>query len=452
LGRGGGTLAARLTKVLSLSGGSPIRRWVKQVRYRSKHALRRRIAVLKRNRSQATFIGITGSSAKSTTTALLAHILASSGTVRGQWLVNTEYALIGTFRRLSKADDYVVVEVGVGGRGVMHPLAGLLRPDVAIITMVGIEHYSQFRSRQGVADEKGFLVAGMAPDGLALLNADDEFVMAMASRTKARIVTFGRERNADYRVVSAEMSVPPGLTVKVEWIGGKTVLHTRLIAEHFWLAAVAAFAAATELGVPSDRIVERIASFPGVPERLELYEIDGGPTFILDTAKAPNETLHLAFGALDRIEAPAKRIVLGQISDYPGASRPKYRKAYRAAAAVADQVIFVGENAHRSGASESDRESGRFLAIPDPRQACEHIKATARPGEMILLKGSRNLHLERIAMAWRSDVQCWEIACGKKMHCRACGLFGIPFDEHRSHQAAAKKARRMKWLPWRRGK
>jgi UDP-N-acetylmuramoyl-tripeptide--D-alanyl-D-alanine ligase len=428
-------LAARLTGALSLKKGSPIRRWVKRIRGRSKSALHRRLAVLKRNRSDATFIGVTGSSAKSTTTALLAQMLSAHGAVLGQCPENTLPALIRTLRQHSRAEKYVVAELAVEHKGDMRPMAEMLDPDVVIVTRIGTEHYSQFRSRQAVADEKGALVAAVQPGGLVLLNADDEFAMGMASRTRARVVTFGWSDTADYRVLSASASVPEGLTVEIASPGGRIVLKTRLTAEHFWLSAVAAAAAAIELGVPPEKIAEPAATFGGLVNRWELYPIEGGPTFILDTAKAPNETLDLAFQAIAKAEAPAKRIVLGHISDYAGASRRRYRAAYRAASAVAEQVIFVGETAHRSGASEADRAEGRFLEILQPEKVYEHIKATARKDEIILLKGSQNLHLERIAMAWNTDARCWVADCGKRVGCRRCGRFGVPFEKHAEFDA-----------------
>jgi UDP-N-acetylmuramoyl-tripeptide--D-alanyl-D-alanine ligase len=168
--------------------------------------------------------------------------------------------------------------------------------------------------------------------------------------------------------------------------------------------------------------------------------------FILDTAKAPWENLPLAMRVVETAVAPRKRIVIGQISDYAGNPRAKYRDAYRAARAVSDQVIFVGENAHRSKASQEDREAGRFIASRTAREVHQHIKNTAVAGEMILLKGSRNLHLERVALAWKHDVRCWVDQCGLLRDCVDCGLYETPFEEHEPIlQERAARARRRRW-------
>jgi UDP-N-acetylmuramoyl-tripeptide--D-alanyl-D-alanine ligase len=288
------------------------------------------------------------------------------------------------------------------------------------------------------------------------LNADDELVRAMADRTDARIVSFGRSRDADYRVVSATSSYPGPLSVEIVRLGARIRIQTRLLGEHFWLSVVAAVAAATELGVPFETIQERCASFEPVQNRCTPFETDGGPVFILDAAKAPWETLPLALRVVENAVAPRKRIVIGQISDFFGNSNPKYRDAYRAARAVSDQVIFAGENAHRSKASPEDREGGRFLELRTAREVHEHIEKTALPGEVILLKSSRSLHLERVALAWKHEVRCWIDRCGLPKDCFDCGLYQAPFEEHErilSERAAA--ARRKMWqkrltrlMPW----
>lgn len=342
--------------------------------------------------------------------------------------------------------DYVVSELGVAQLGDMQPMANVLQPDVAIVTFIGLDHKSAFRNREAIAAEKGALVEAIRPGGFALLNADDDLVMSMANRTEARVVTFGRNRDADYRVVSATSSYPGPLTVDIVWLGGKIRIQSRLLGEHFWLSVVAAVAAANELGVPIETVRERCATFQPIQNRCIPFATENGPVFIMDAAKAAWESLPLAIRVVESAVAPRKRIVIGHISDYFGSSNPKYRDAYRAARPVADQVIFAGENAHRSKASQEDRESGRFIELRTAREVHEHIKNTAVEGEVILLKSSRNLHLERAALAWKYDVQCWIDRCGLVRDCFDCGLYETPFEEHEPIlQERAAAARRRMW-------
>src|SRR5690606_28795120 len=155
-----------------------------------------KLAARKRAQAPGVFIGITGSSGKSSTTDLISAVLRKKGSVTTQLMNNTIHPLINTIRNSGKS-DFVVVENGVGEKGVMKPMASLLQPDIAVVTMVGLEHYSAFRSSEAIAEEKGWLVESLRPEGLAVLNADDPLVMGMARRTSARVLTFGYSEDAD---------------------------------------------------------------------------------------------------------------------------------------------------------------------------------------------------------------------------------------------------------------
>ncbi|MEP6565184.1 MAG: Mur ligase family protein [Mesorhizobium sp.] len=296
--------------------------------------LRHRVRVWRarraRAKSRATFIGITGSSGKSTTTGLLGHILASHGSVYTQALANTIRALVFTlYKRMKKGGnvDYVVFEAGAFGVGSIKPMAEMLQPHVAIVTMVRLEHFASFKTLDSVALEKRALVGALQPGGLAVLNADDPHVAGMAADTKCRVVTFGTSEHADYRVTDVHAAYPDRLKLSIHWRGGKLELETQFPAEHFWLPTVAAVATALELGVPEDVVAARASTFQPLIGRCEVFATDGGPQFIIDTAKAPWHSIDLALDMMAKATANRKRIVLGQISDYSGSSR-KYGQAY----------------------------------------------------------------------------------------------------------------------------
>ncbi|WP_181165089.1 Mur ligase family protein [Mesorhizobium sp. B2-9-1] len=412
--------------------------------------LRRYRAERARARSKATFIGITGSSGKSTATSLLGHILAGHGTVYTQVLANTLKALVRTlYKRMKRAGkiDYVVFEAGAFEPGSIRSMAAMLKPDVAVVTMVRLEHVTQFRTLDAVAQEKRALVEALSPGGLAILNADDPHVLDMASGARCRVATFGQSEAADYRVTDIHAAYPDLLRFSPRWHGGDMDMQTRFPGEHFWLPAAAAVVTALELGVPPEKIAARTASFEPLANRCTVLVTDRGPQFIVDAAKAPWHSLNIAFEMMAKAKAVRKRIVVGQISDYTGSSR-KYGIAYGIARGVADEVIYTGDNAHRSRASQADRDSGRFIQLRTPKEVSDHIKQTAVPGELILLKSSGNLHLERVALAWTHDVRCWIPACGKKEGCSTCGLYEVPFEEHKSFLANRRLERRRRRFGW----
>ncbi|WP_457936063.1 Mur ligase family protein [Mesorhizobium sp. 10J20-29] len=393
--------------------------------------------------SNARFIGISGSSGKSTTTALLSRILETQGAIETQIYNNTEKSISRRIRDISPLAKFCVVEAGISAKGDMDGIAKIVQPDVAIMTLIALEHYSAFKTKQAVSYEKGKLVQALRPGGFAVLNADDEHVMAMAKRTGERVVTFGRKPGADYRVTCVSSRYPEPLRMRIVWKGNSTDVSVPLIGEHFWVSVAAAFATAVELKVDIDTIVRRIAEQRPLPYRCEPVATVGGPLFIVDTAKAPWHSLSLALNVLEATSAPRKRIVLGHISDMSDSNR-KYRDAYRKARDVCDQVIFVGEHAHRSKASKEDRASGRFVEKTRVVDAWNYVRKTAVENEIILLKSSPGLHLERIAIAWDRDVRCWSDNCGYIGDCLSCGLFEKPFSEHegiRPRQRTAHKRR-----------
>lgn len=422
--------------------GKSLRKAVQGIRLRLLRPLRMKAATRMRAKSRGVFIGITGSSGKSTTTALIAAILRPHGRVQAQILDNTISPLVKTLMR-SRDADYVVAELGVGGKGQMIEMAPLLRPDVAVVTLIGLEHYSAFRSRDAIAAEKGDLVASLSPSGLAVLNCDDPHVMGMAARTTARVVTFGRAETADCRILSVSGGFPQGVTVTLGWRGQVLDFPTTFVGPHFAVPVNAAICVALELGVPVPAIRASVAAFATLWLSLSVHHIPDGPIFVADCKKAPRGTLSLAFDTLRDVAAPRRRVVLGTISDDPGKRRTIYREAVRDALAVADEVITVSDFGGRAWATDEDIAAGRYRNFTTPRQAADYIAQTAIKDEVILLKGSSNLHLERILLQFRSTVRCWEPDCGRTDSCLSCGLFE---HEHTTHRTLRKAIRRRRVL------
>lgn len=418
---------------------SKLRKILEDLRWRVSASRARRA----RAKSKATFIGVTGSSGKSTVTALLGHILAAHRPTYARVLANTFNSLVSTlYKRMTQAGevDYVVFEAGASGIDTIRPMAEMLQPHVAVVTMVRLEHVARFRTLENVAVEKRAMVSALRPDGLAVLNADDPYVADMAAGAGCRVVTFGMAETADYRVTDIRAAYPDRLTFSIHWRRGLLQLETPFPAEHFWLPTVAAVATALELGVPPDKVAAQVATFQPVVNRCAVLVTEGGPQFILDAAKAPWHSINLALDMMAKATSSRKRIVLGQISDYAGSTK-KYAFAYQTARGIVDQVIYTGDNAHRSRASQTDRDCGRFVELRTAKEVSDHIKRTAVPGELILVKSSSNLHLERIALAWTHDVKCWVPVCGKSEGCHTCGLYELPYEQHRAHVMRRRRAK-----------
>jgi UDP-N-acetylmuramoyl-tripeptide--D-alanyl-D-alanine ligase len=391
-----------------------------------------------RSRSRATFIAVTGSSGKSTTTALISHILTGVAPVRAQAVENGHIAHVRSLQNTLPGNSYFVGEIAADGPGRLRPMIDLIKPSVGIVTLVALEHKSGFRKVERVAEEKQRLVEALPASGLAILNCDDPRVAAMAEHTKARTVTFG-QTGGEYVVSNIHCDEPERLDLTITHHDQAFEITSRLTGAHQSLAVSAAFSCAHQLGVPAALIVERIASFSPVYGRCSVHRVQNGPVFIMDTAKAPYHSIHLALDMLAKFSAPRKRTVIGQISDASGSDRV-YRDVYRAARSVADQVIFIGEHSHRSKATAEDVADGRFVRFGNLRDVAEFLKQSAIPDEIILLKSSTRLHLERLMLTFFTPVRCWKDVCGKKETCapifgHGCALYEVPFELHKKFKS-----------------
>jgi len=391
--------------------------------------LRQLHARANRWRYNARVVAVTGSSAKTTTVSLLSHILAGHSQVLTQVFANGLRDATKTLRRMTSNDDYVIMEAGTGGIGQIERVARLLQPDVAIVTLVALEHYSAFRTLDAVAKEKSELVRALPQSSLAILNADDPLALAMSEVTDARKVTFGIN-NGDYRVRDAEISSRGALALNLAKHDQVIRLETRLVGMHHWLPVAAAATAALELGCPPRLVAERVRTFDAIFGRMSVHHVNNGPTFILDTAKSPYHSIHLPLEALKAISAPRKRFILGQISDFPGNPVRRYRDTFRAAKMIVDEVIFVGTHAKRARATEADIAEGRFKSFTNVEALAEYIQATATAEEVILLKSAQNMHLERVFLNAMGQVRCWPNECGYGSTCISCGHFRTAFPEH----------------------
>lgn len=244
-------------------------------------------ATRRRKRFTAPIIAVTGSSGKTTTSSLLVHVLEGHGKVGKQLVENGVLSIAWSFLRMPLDVERIVVETGVAKPGDMDGHVRLVKPDVAIVTLVAAEHYKAFRGEAAVAEEKGKLVAALPREGFAVLNGDDHRVLGMADRTKARIVRFGQSPDCEYRFRILDVTLTEGLTLALETPAGELTLSTTARAGFLAPCIAGAAAAALELGVPSEVVQARIADFPPVRERFEYRRPRGGPHLIVDTAKAP---------------------------------------------------------------------------------------------------------------------------------------------------------------------
>jgi UDP-N-acetylmuramyl pentapeptide synthase len=384
-------------------------------------------------RRGAVFVGVTGSGGKTTSVALTTAVLAArdggtpprslSARPRG----NTLPAVVRRILTMRPGDRFLVMEVAASAPGSVAESARILRPDIAVITNVGSDHFKAFRTLDAIADEKQSLLADLSPGGTAVLNVDDPHVKAMTDAFAGRVITFGLAPGATVRAADIRGAWPQRLSFVASHQGESVAVATQLVGKHWVTSVLGALAVGVARGVSLADGAQAVAAVEPVAGRMSPVELGDGVTFIRDDCKAPLWSFPLALDFLREAEAERKVLVIGTISDYAGAVGRKYRRVARQALEVADQVCFVGHNAHLALKERSGPRGHALSAFATVKDAAEEINPGLRPGDLVLLKGSNRAdHLVRILLARTSQVGCWRHACHRTVSCERCRLLGVP--------------------------
>ncbi|HSF96697.1 MAG TPA: Mur ligase family protein, partial [Thermohalobaculum sp.] len=314
---------------------------------------------------------------------------------------------------------YLVQEVSAEGPGTLDEMIELLRPNFAIVTAVGLDHYKAFRTHEAVAAEKGKLVERLPADGVAILNADDPNVIGMASRTSARVVSYGLSENADIRALDVSCIWPERLTLTVAALGQTRRIETGLFGTQFTSSVLAAIATALQLGLSLDECAERLGSALPLYQRMSIHPHPSGAWFIADTYKAPAWSINASLAALEGASAPRRTVVIGTISDVRGDESRLYERAGRSALEVADRVIFAGEKSSRARKLKNGDDADRVMLFPVFLDLVKWLDENLVEDEVVLLKSGTN-HLERLFLFPKYGVYCALDNCTYKGSCIKC--------------------------------
>lgn len=366
-------------------------------------ALRERLGVAaarvhRQRLSGVSFIGVTGSVGKTTTKEMIAAALASVSRGRKSPADANNLAVIAkTILRTTKQDRFCVVEVAAGRQvGVVARSARLLMPDIAVVTTVGADHRSTYRTLDGTADEKRALLDNAAPGSTAVLNADDPRVLAMGRGFNGRVITYGLSSTAMLRAEEVSAAWPAALRFTLTCDGKDLAVQTRMLGAHWITAGLAALGAAYAAGVSLPDAACAVAQLEPVPSRMYPVAVDG-VTFIDDSIKAPYWTLSRTFEFLAQARCRRKILVMGTISDYSQSASIVYRHVAEQALAVSDEILFVGPNSRYAIRARSERASEALHSFPSVDAAAGYLRGRLRPGDLVMVKGSsRADSLDRI--------------------------------------------------------
>lgn len=381
----------------------------------------------RRRLSNTLFIGVTGSAGKTTTKDLIASVLERhlSKGVKNSGSLNWPEDMVRLMLSTRRSDAYCVAEISAHGPGTVDLPVALLRPTIGVVTNIGADHFSAYKSRDAIATEKSKLIKALPSHGVAILNADDPRVLAMQSLFAGRTVTYGLASDALLRGDAVQSVWPNRLSLTATWQGESVHVQTQLCGVHWAPAVLAALATGVALGVPLTVGAQAVASVEPFEGRMAPVIMDG-ITFICDDWKAPLSTIEPAFEFMRSAEAVRKVVVIGTISDYQGDSSRRYVEIGELALAFADCVVFVGPRASASLRAKR-AASAEYWAFASLRDASTYLRAYLVAGDLVLLKGSHKAdHMQRLIVDLRTKVQCWRSDCGRLQSCEICELLEVP--------------------------
>ncbi|WBB91863.1 UDP-N-acetylmuramoyl-tripeptide--D-alanyl-D-alanine ligase [Verrucosispora sp. WMMC514] len=355
-----------------------------------------------------TVIGLTGSSGKTTTKDLIAQLTARLGeTVAPPGSFNNELGHPYTALQAGPTTRYLVMEKGARGIGHVRYLCEVAPPRISVVLNVGVSHIGEFGSQENIALAKGELVEALPADGLAVLNADDPLVDAMVARTAARVVRYGESAHADVRAVDVTLDERGRAAYTLVTPEGTAPVRLGLTGRHQVWNSLAAAAVARELGMPLAELAIALGALGLVStRRMDVFERTDGVTVIDDSYNANPASTAVALRALGGIGAGRRTVaVLGYMAELGEFEAQGHAEVGRLAAELGvDRLLVVGEAAapiHHGATSVGDW-GGESVLLTDQAAAVEVLRSELRPGDVVLVKGSRYRTWE-VADALRVD-------------------------------------------------
>lgn len=348
-------------------------------------------------------VAITGSAGKTSTKDLIAQLLPAAGrVVATPESFNNEIGLPLTISMADPSTDYLVLEMGARGIGHIRDLTRIAPPHISVVTNVGTAHIGEFGGRDKIAVAKGEIVEALPASGLAVLNADDPLVLAMAARTTARVSSFGLSDEATVRATDVTVDAFGRAAYTLTTPEGSAPVSLQLVGAPQVSNSLAAAAVAREAGLSVADIADLLSAATARSRwRMEVSTRTDGVTVVNDAYNANPDSMRSSLEALATMaRGPEQRAiaVLGKMNELGSESRAAHEGIGRIAAALdLDRIVFVGgEEAGwmRQAAAEA---GGRAVHVPDQDSALQHLSDTLRAGDVVLVKASRGVQLQRLA-------------------------------------------------------
>lgn len=370
-------------------------------------------------------VAVIGSLGKTTTARAVAGVVRD---FKLEGFRNADYAVIQNLLKYRAKDSFAVLEVGIEKPGQMRPHARMIRPDIVIVTSVASEHILSFKTLEKIREEKAEMIRALAVNGTAILNADDPNLMWMAAQTKAGIITYGIDRDADVKAVNILNNFPHGTSFTALLEGREYSCSTPFLGRHMVYPALAALALAYAENLDISSACGALGKVCPAESRMQPVLLDSGAWVIRDEFKSTRESIWAALDTLEECQAKRKFLILGAASEISNDIRYSFhRELGERIAGIADSVFIINrkemfhsisQGAKKAGMDEKrlTRVEGNVLSV------IPLLPGDLGQGDLILVKGRTNQRLARITLALAGKkVGCLIPSCPDRNHiCDNC--------------------------------
>ena len=300
--------------------------------------------------------------------------------------------------------EILVLELGIDHIGDMQYLMSFIKPYVGVVTNVSVSHLEHFKSMDTIAKEKGILIESLCKDGYAVLNGDDQRVLAMAKRTSAKSVTFGENDDSTIAfsnfVYNYKEGVPDGISFKLSYDGKNIPIRLRnMLAKHSALSAVAAVAVGVAFKINLVDIAASLENIKSPAGRTNLFAGISGSYVIDDTYNASPKSMLSALDILDNLQSKRKIALLGDMLElgteekngHVEIGKKLFSMKIDLFVAVGKRMRFAGDELVRMGFSEK-----KIIYCEDSIEAAEKIADLIQEGDFMLVKGSQGMRMEKV--------------------------------------------------------
>ena len=346
-------------------------------------------------------VGVTGSTGKTTTKEAIAHVLSSRFRVlKSEGNFNNHFGLPLMLLKLEPGHDIAVIEMGMSHSGEIAALARIAQPEIGVVTNVAPVHLEFFNSVADIARAKYELVESLPSGGTAVLNADDEYVSQFGRDFRGKVIWYGFKQSADVRAEQIEPHGAAGSVFDVVVGSCRERATLPLIGRHNIYNALAAVAVGLVRGLTPTEAVVALGSLVPADKRGQVVQV-GNITIINDCYNSNPKALDAMVDTLAAMPAPRRIVVAGEMLELGPAGEEMHRRSGRhMAERKIDRVLGVRGLA--KAMVEAASEAGaRAEFVDTPEQAGEWLAQETRDGDLVLLKASRGVKLEKALEQWR---------------------------------------------------